>query len=174
MKTNLKTNLKLCVLARACVRVQVVEGGGPGEELSVASSLSVFARLLLHAPQAFTSLLASTTLNPAAVAAAVGPAQVRGCGELAGGVCVGGMRRWGIAGLNVGVLQHQGRRQHAGAGAGRACRCEGLSGAGMECMRRAHVGCMHCVRHAVSGAAVNGACSECGSSEWGSSEWGMQ
>eukprot|EP00200_Dunaliella_tertiolecta_P006752 CAMPEP_0202339348 /NCGR_PEP_ID=MMETSP1126-20121109/1250_1 /ASSEMBLY_ACC=CAM_ASM_000457 /TAXON_ID=3047 /ORGANISM="Dunaliella tertiolecta, Strain CCMP1320" /LENGTH=1084 /DNA_ID=CAMNT_0048929889 /DNA_START=100 /DNA_END=3354 /DNA_ORIENTATION=- len=53
----------------------VVEGGSEGDELSVACSLSVFARLLLHAPQAFTGLLASAALSPAAVQAAVQPVQ---------------------------------------------------------------------------------------------------
>ncbi|KAF5834829.1 hypothetical protein DUNSADRAFT_8368 [Dunaliella salina] len=53
----------------------VVEGGSEGDELSVASSLSVFARLLLHAPQVLTGLLASTALSPATVQAAVQPVQ---------------------------------------------------------------------------------------------------
>jgi hypothetical protein len=74
--------------AHANTHTQVVEGGGMGEELCVASSFSVLARLLLHAPQAFTSLLATAALNPAAVQAAVGPVQVRVCVCVCVSVCV--------------------------------------------------------------------------------------
>lgn len=42
----------------------VVTGGASGDELAAAGACSVLARLLLHAPHAFTALLASAELPP--------------------------------------------------------------------------------------------------------------